>query len=69
MGRLREGNSESLKAVMIKRTDHITISDFAFTFGNLMKLTKTIALQEHTVPVIELHEVVISLFMQGKKTN
>jgi hypothetical protein len=54
---------------MVKKTDHISTSDFAFTFGNMMKMLNTINLQEHTVPILEFHEIVISLFMEGKTSE
>ena len=69
MGRLRESNNSTLKAFVVKKTDHISTSDFAFTFGNIMKLLKTINLQEYTIPILEFHQIVISLFMQNKSTK
>lgn len=69
MDRLRQANTSTLKAFVIKKTDHISTSDFAFTFGNILKLTKTVSLQEYTIPIIELHEIVISLFMEGRASQ
>lgn len=51
---------------MITKTDHLAISDFVFTFGRLFKVMKVVNLQELCKPIIELHQVVISLFMEGK---
>lgn len=48
MGRLREANASTVKAFMVKKTDHLSTSDFAFTFGNMLKLNKMVSLQEHT---------------------
>lgn len=69
MDRLRQSNTTTLKAFMMKKTDHLSTSDFAFTFGNLLRLTKTLNLQEYTIPIIELHEIAISLFMEGKSSE
>jgi hypothetical protein len=69
MNRIREANKDSVKAFMMAKTDHISVSDFAFVLGTIMKIDNSIKLQEHTVPVLELHEVVISLFMEGKSSK
>jgi hypothetical protein len=54
-----------MKAFMIEKTDHLCVSDFVFTFGNLFKLLKTVRMQEYGKPIMELHEIIISLFIEG----
>ena len=60
---------KTMKAVIVKNTDHISTSDFAFVMGNIMKLVSIVRLQEHTKDVLEFHEIVISLFMEGKSVK
>lgn len=55
-----------MKAFVINKTDHLSISDFVFTFGNMFKMTKTVRLQQYAKPIIELHEIIISMFMEGE---
>jgi hypothetical protein len=69
MARLRSTNSKTLKAFIVKKTDHISTSDFSFVLGNILKVMETIKLQEHTVSVLEFHEIVLSLFMEGKSSD
>ena len=69
MNRIREANIDTVKALIVKKTDHISTSDFAFAMGNVMKIVDIIKLQEHTVPVLEFNEIVLSLFMEGKSTK
>ena len=55
MNRLRESNLDTLKAVIVKNTDHISTSDFAFAMGNIMKIVGIIKYQEYTKEVLEFH--------------
>lgn len=65
LNRLKQNNSQTIKPFLITKTDHLSISDFVFTFGNFFKLSKTVKLQEYAKPIIEIHEIIISLFMGG----
>jgi hypothetical protein len=61
--RLKENNQKTMKAFMIEKTDHLCVSDFVFTFGNMFKLMKTVRMQEYGKAILELHEIIISLFI------
>jgi hypothetical protein len=40
MGSLREKNKNTLKAFVVKNTDHLSYCDFAFAMGGLLKYKK-----------------------------
>jgi platelet-activating factor acetylhydrolase len=65
MERLRQ-NNPAAQILMVRSTDHLSISDFAFAMGTLLQLLKAVRLQQLSEPILELHEVVISLFMEGR---
>lgn len=67
--RLRDSNERSMQAFMISQTDHLCVSDFVFTFGNMFKLTKTVKRQEEGKRILELHEIIISLFIEGENSQ
>ena len=45
MNRIREGSPNTLKGFVVKKTDHISTSDFAYVLGTIMKLTGTVNFQ------------------------
>jgi hypothetical protein len=51
------------KAFMVSKTDHLCVSDFVFTLGSLFKFMKTVKMQEQGKAILELHEVIISMFI------
>ena len=55
MNRIRQPNISTMKAVMVKKTDHVSTSDFSFVLGNIMKIMQTVKLQEHTLSILEFH--------------
>lgn len=67
--RLRDNNKHTMKTFMIEKTDHLCVSDFVFTFGSLFKLAKIVKMQECGKAIIELHEIIISLFIEGESTE
>lgn len=67
--RLKDNNKQTMKAFMIEKTDHLCVSDFVFTFGSMFKLLKTVRMQEYGKAILELHEIIISLFIEGESTE
>ena len=61
--RIMDKNKAMTKAFTISKTDHLCVSDFVFTFGTLFKLMKTVKMQEEGKAILELHEIIISLFI------
>ena len=66
--RIYHSNKQSLKAVILKGTDHLAPADAVFVFGNMLQITKTIKLQHLSDVILQLHQVAISLFFEGRST-
>ena len=52
--------------LMVKKTDHIGQSDFAYCFGGLLKLTKIIKLLELSDKLMHLNQLLFKQFLQGE---
>ena len=52
MARLRDNNKNTMKAFVVDKTDHLSVSDFVFTFGNMFKMSKTVRLQQYAKPIM-----------------
>lgn len=52
---IKQANSETMKAFMITKTDHLAVTDFVFAFGSIFSLMKIVKLQKYAKPILELH--------------
>ena len=41
-----------MKPFVVTNTDHLSISDFVFTFGRLFQLMKTVRMQQFAKPIL-----------------